>query len=68
MAEKNETSLPERWLQIIAIVAFFVFLLIDKIMGIVKPPIPEYWYGAAVGIAIFGSKAGKIIDVIRGKS
>jgi len=59
--EKGDTSgLPQAIVQLLAWGSLFSMFIVDKVMNIVVPPLPEYWYGAAFGVAI----SGKIASIL----
>lgn len=60
---KNEnTRLSERTIQIIAMLSLVALLIMDKILNLMTPPLPDYWYGIPVGISLMGSQATTILN------
>ena len=57
----EERGLPLRVIMRNAWLAMLLMFIVDKVLHLVIPPLPEYWYGMFLGIAV----SGKIIDMTR---
>ena len=57
----NLQELPFKYVQILSWFSLFAMFIVDKLMKLPDPPLPEYWYGIAFGTA----SAGKINDLIK---
>lgn len=64
--EKKEITkaqeLPFKYVQILSWLSLLGMFIVDKLLNMPDPPLPEYWYGIAFGTA----SAGKINDLIKG--
>ena len=56
----DASGLAQATVQLLAWGSLFAMFLVDKVLGMVAPPLPEYWYGAAFGVAI----SGKIASIL----
>lgn len=56
-------GLPLRTIMRNAWLAMLLMFIVDKVLHLVIPPLPEYWYGIVFGVAI----SGKLIDITRKK-
>jgi len=36
--------------------------ILDKVLHLILPPLPEYWYGIVFGVAAFGKAASILIN------
>jgi hypothetical protein len=46
--------MSQSWVQTLSWVSLFGMFVADKVLHVVVPPLPEYWYGVVFGVAAFG--------------
>lgn len=63
--KSNNAKLPEYAVQLLAAFSFFAMLGLDKVAGLVQPPLDDVWYAIAAGVAVFGSGLSKVVDKFR---
>ena len=59
---KNTMGMPQAIVQSLAWLSLFGMFIVDKVMHIPAPPLPEYWYGVVFGVASFGKAASKLMS------
>lgn len=59
--QKRDIGLSLKSVMRNAWIGLLLMFIADKVMHLVIPPLPEYWYGIFVSIAV----SGKIIDITR---
>lgn len=59
--KRKEVGLSLKAVMRNAWIGLLIMFLADKVLHLVDPPLPEYWYGIFVSIAV----SGKIIDITR---
>ena len=55
-------GLPQAIIQLLSWLSLFVMFILDKVLHLILPPLPEYWYGIVFGVAAFGKAASILIN------
>lgn len=56
----NKTDPINMLVRFVALVFFCCLVIFDKLLHQFVPPIPDLWYGIAVGVALFGKNIATV--------
>lgn len=59
------TGLSERVIQIVSLLFLFLFVIVDKVLHYINPPITDEWYLGLFLVGIFGTEVSNIVDIIK---
>jgi hypothetical protein len=60
--KKAVLGLSQSLVQALSWLSLFTMFITDKVLHIVIPPLPDYWYGVVFGVAAFGKAAHIVMN------
>ena len=63
--DRQDDTLPAKYVQVLSWFSLFSLIIIDKVLGLINPHLPEYWYAVLFGTAS-ESKIHAIIKDFKG--
>ena len=63
--KNNGGSRLNTFIRLLAIVFLLGFIITDKIMNMMNPPLDGYFYGATLGVILFGENLSNVISSIK---
>jgi len=60
--EKVSIGLSQTIVQLLSWLSLFGMFVVDKVLHVIMPPLPDYWYGVVFGVAAFGKAASILMN------